>query len=193
MGGVTFVRLRNRYASTLDLVNSARNLAPICRIANIPLVVEGDVEAAKAAGIDGVHLTSHDVPCVSARDELGADAIIGVSVSNVQEAIDAEAAGADYLSAGPVYPLKPAEDDNGNLVSSALLKDISGAVSIPVVAAGGINASNIADLSEIGIAGVAVKTAILASSDIESATRAISDEVDAYIANASGNHRSVDR
>lgn len=186
VGGATFVRLRNRHASTLDLVNSARNLAPICRVANIPLVVEGDIEAAKAAGIDGVHLTENDMPCANARIELGKDAIIGVSVSDVQEAIDAEAAGADYLSAGPVYPLGAAGIEDGILVSAALLKDISSAVSIPVLAAGGINASNVEGLSGTGIAGIAVKTAILAPSDIESATRTLSDEVDAYIANTSG-------
>lgn len=175
VGGVTCVQLRHKGASTLDLAREARTLAPVCRVANIPLIVNDDIEAAKMVGADGVHVGQSDVACIEARRELGEDAIIGVSVQTVEQARAAEEAGASYLGVGALFAT-PTKTD-ADVVSIETLAEICEAVSIPVVAIGGIDAGNVDQLSATGVDGIAVVSAILSASDIEDAARKLSTEV----------------
>lgn len=98
VGGVSFVQLRTRNLSTLDAIRKARALIPVCRVANVPLVIGNDLDAAKAAGVDGVHIDRAGVSCAEVRRELGRDAIVGVSVQTPEQAREAEGSGASYLS-----------------------------------------------------------------------------------------------
>lgn len=176
VGGVTFVQLRTRQMKHLDAIRTARSLIPVCRVANVPLVVANDMDAAKAVGVDGVHIDRPDISCTAVRKELGRDVIVGVSVKTAEQAVDAQKSGASYLICGPAN----AGRDNifGDTLTKEAIGEISSAVDIPVVAMGGINSGNVQELSGLGLAGVAVVSAVLASSDIEAAARDLLAEVE---------------
>ena len=169
--GATFVQLREKHATREQKIALACEIAPICRAAGIPFVIDDDVDVALAAGADGVHVGQDDLACAEARRLLGPDAIVGVSAHNVAEALKAQADGADYLGSGAlvatstksdVTPLAPGE-----------LAAICAAVDIPVVGIGGLNAATIPQFAGLGCAGAAVVSAIFAAPDIAQATRAL--------------------
>ena len=166
-GGATFVQLREKDAPQAEVVLRARALAPLCREAGVPFVVNDDVEAARIAGADGVHVGQDDAACVEAREKLGPDAIVGVSVQTVEQALVAQADGADYLGVGAVFgtPTKPDAAD----VGTDGLAAICAAVDIPVVAIGGISHDNILELKNCGLDGVAVVSALFAQADVKAA------------------------
>lgn len=168
-GGATFVQLREKDAPQAEVVLRARALAPLCRAAGVPFVVNDDVEAARIAGADGVHVGQDDAACADARAKLGPDAIVGVSVQTVEQALAAQAAGADYLGVGAVFgtPTKP----DAHEVGVAGLAAICAAVDIPVVAIGGLNARTVPSLAGTGADGAAVVSAIFAAEDIRAATK----------------------
>lgn len=168
-GGATFVQLREKGASTDDLVVLANELLPLCRAARVPLVVNDDVEAAALSGADGVHVGQSDAACAEARRRLGPQAIVGVSVQTVEQALAAQTAGASYLGVGAVFATSTKPD--AQTVPLEELRAICRAVDIPVVAIGGIDASMLPRLAHAGIAGVAVVSALFAAPDIETATR----------------------
>lgn len=170
-GGVTFLQLREKDAPRAEIVLCARTLAPLARAAGVPFVVNDDVEAAALVGADGVHVGQDDAACVDARAALGPDAIVGVSVQTVEQALAAQAAGADYLGVGAVFgtPTKPDAAD----VGTDGLRAICAAVDIPVVAIGGLNEQTIPALAGTGADGAAVVSAIFAADDIEARTRRV--------------------
>lgn len=170
-GGATCVQLREKDAPQAEVVLRARALAPLCRQAGVPLIVNDDVQAALAAGADGVHVGQSDTACADARAALGPDAIIGVSAQTVEQALAAQAAGADYLGVGAVFgtATKPDAAD----VGLEKLAAICDAVDIPVVAIGGLNAVTIPALAGSGVDGVAVVSAIFAADDIRAATNSL--------------------
>lgn len=163
-GGVTCVQLREKGAPPADIVRQAQALLPLCRAAGVPLIVNDDVEAALAAGADGAHVGQSDAACAEARATLGPDAIVGVSVQTVDQALAAQAGGADYLGVGAIFgtATKPDAAD----VGVAGLATICAAVDIPVVAIGGLNAETVPALSGTGADGVAVVSALFAADDI---------------------------
>ncbi len=175
VGGVSFVQLRVKGASTIALAKYARALAPVCRVANVPLVINDDIEAAKVASVDGVHIGQDDGACAYARKELGADAIVGVSVHTVSEAEAAERDGATYIGVGAVASTSTKEE--ADVLSFQNIRDICNAVSIPAVAIGGITVDNVCELKGSGIAGIAVVSAIMAANNIEKASKQLKDEV----------------
>ena len=150
--GATVIQLRLKEAPTADLVELGRPILALCRESGVTFVVNDDVRAALALAADGVHLGRSDEGA-----ELAASSglLLGLSASTVDEARDAEASGADYLGAGPVWetPSKPGADVPIGLDG---LRNVCSAVAIPVVAIGGVDASNAADCIAAGAAGVAV-------------------------------------
>ena len=168
-GGATFVQLREKELDRTRFLAEAAALKALVRKYGVPFVINDDVEIALACGADGVHVGQEDMESGAARAALGRDKILGVSVHSVEEALKAQACGADYLGAGAVFSTGTKE--NASCLSCETLKAICDAVSIPVVAIGGINGENIARLRGTGIGGVAVVSALFAQKDIEDAAR----------------------
>ena len=174
--GVTFVQLREKYASFAQKVELARAIVPICRAAGVPFVIDDDVDVALAAGADGVHVGQDDLACAEARRLLGPHAIVGVSAHNVAEALAAQAQGADYLGSGALVATSTKSDVTP--LPPDGLAAICAAVDIPVVGIGGLNANNIPQFRGLGCAGAAVVSAIFAADDISAATRELREVCD---------------
>ena len=172
-GGVTFVQLREKNLDEERFMKEALEIQKLCKRYNIPFIINDNVEIAKKINADGVHVGQSDMKAKNVRAILGKDKILGVSAQTVEQALLAEEEGADYLGVGAVFPTgsKPDADD----VSFETLKEICSAVSIPVVAIGGIGAENVLKLENSGISGIAVISAIFAAEDIEAAAKKLKE------------------
>lgn len=168
-GGVTFVQLREKELGEEKFLAEARELKDLCRKYQVPFVVNDNVGIALAADADGVHVGQSDRSAAEARKMLGPDKIIGVSAQTVEQALEAERMGADYLGVGAVFPTGSKADAED--VSCETLTAICKAVHIPAVAIGGINKSNVRELAGTGICGIAVISALFAQADIRAAAR----------------------
>lgn len=175
-GGVTCLQLREKTASAGEILALARTLLPLCRARRVPLLINDRVDIALAAGADGVHLGQEDLPLPEARALLGPDRILGATAHTVEEALRAQAEGADYLGVGAMFPTGTKTDTVPT--SADTLKAICAAVSIPVVAIGGVNAQNLPTLAGTGIAGAAVVSAIFSQSDLTAAARTLRTAAD---------------
>ncbi|MEG0217972.1 MAG: thiamine phosphate synthase [Raoultibacter sp.] len=174
-GGVTFVQLREKQVSFDERCALAREILPLCQAAGVPFVIDDDVEAALAVGACGVHVGQSDAACALARAALGPDKIVGVSVQTVEQALAAQAAGADYLGVGALFGTATKPD--AVEVTFDELAAICGSVNIPVVAIGGLNASTVAQLKGTGVDGAAVVSALFAADDIEAAARELAGKL----------------
>jgi thiamine-phosphate pyrophosphorylase len=161
-GGATVVQLRLKHASTAEVVERGRPF----RALPASFIVNDDVEAAVRLDADGVHLGRNDEGAERALDE---GLLLGLSASSLEEALDAEARGATYVGAGPVWAT-PSKSDADPPIGLDGLREICGAVSIPVVAIGGVDASNARACIEAGAAGVAVIRAAPAAAEIRRET-----------------------
>lgn len=168
-GGTTFVQLREKNCSDEEFIQLAREVKVVCKKYNVPFVINDNVEIAKAVDSDGVHVGQSDMNAANVRKIIGDDAILGVSVQTVEQALLAEKQGADYLGVGAVF--KTNSKDDADFVTHETLKAICDAVKIPVVAIGGINQSNVSELDGSGICGVSVISAIFGADDVEKAAR----------------------
>ena len=176
VGGVTCLQLREKEASAGEILTLARTLLPLCRARRVPLLINDRVDIALAAGADGVHLGQEDLPLPEARALLGPDRILGATAHTVDEALRAQAEGADYLGVGAMFPTGTKTDTVPT--SADTLKAICAAVSIPVVAIGGVTAQNLPTLAGTGIAGAAVVSAIFSQSDLTAAARTLRTTAD---------------
>ncbi len=167
--GATMVQLREKNMPIQKFVEEAHQIRSLTRQYQIPFIINDEVEVALASDADGVHLGQEDGNITSARVRLGEDKIIGISVHTVEEALEAQQNGADYIGVGAVFPTSTKKD--ANPLSVDMLRAICGAVTIPVVAIGGITVDNIMQLNGSGVDGVAVISAILAKEDISAATK----------------------
>jgi thiamine-phosphate pyrophosphorylase len=163
-GGVTVVQLRAKTLSFPDFLELGLGAAGRLAGTGVPLLVNDRLDIALACGAAGVHLGQDDTPLAAARRMLGGDRIIGVSVNTLEEARRAESEGADYVGAGPAYPTATKETALAVLGPEGLGR-IKRAVGIPVVAIGGISASNAASVARSGVDGIAVVSAILGAPD----------------------------
>jgi thiamine-phosphate diphosphorylase len=178
-GGAGIIQLREKHMDKADIIKEALEIKKVCEKYNVPLIINDSVEIAIEVDADGVHLGQDDMDIKKARQLLGEDKIIGVSAHNVSEAVNAWKQGADYLGSGAVFAT--GSKDNVTPLAHEELKNICMSVPIPVVAIGGINEANVTQLSETGISGVAVISAIFAKADIEQATRNLYDTVKTLI------------
>ncbi|QLH77026.1 thiamine phosphate synthase [Halosimplex rubrum] len=178
-GGVDVVQLREKDRSARERYHLGRKLRTLTREAGVAFVVNDRVDLADAVDADGVHLGDDDLPVPVARDQLGPDALIGRSVSFVEDARRAERAGADYLGVGAVYATgsKDDIDDDEYEIGPERVGEIAAAVDIPVVGIGGVTADNAAPIVEAGADGVAVITAVTGADDPEAATRDLAGTV----------------
>ncbi|QZY55939.1 thiamine phosphate synthase [Crassaminicella profunda] len=166
--GVTFLQLREKTLDHDQFLELAKEMKELADSFHIPFVINDNIKIALESHADGIHIGQKDMPIEEARKQIGKDKILGVSVGNVKEALIAEKLGADYLGVGAMF-LTDTKKDAKN-VPIETLKNICEAVSIPVVAIGGINKENILKLKDSGADGVAVISAILAKKDIKKVT-----------------------
>lgn len=171
-GGVTMVQYRAKSASTRLMIATAQGLVERCREQNIPFIVNDRVDVALAVGADGVHVGQDDMPAALARQLIGPGKILGVSVENVEQAQQALADGADYLGASPIFAT-PSKPDAPAPIGVEGLELLTHNSPLPIVAIGGINASNAAMMIRAGAAGVAVISAIVSADNVESAAQSL--------------------
>lgn len=167
LGGVSLVQLREKELSTRDFYQTAQQIKVITDKYQVPLIINDRLDIALAIDADGLHIGQDDMPLTVARRLMGEDKIIGVSARTLTEALAAEQEGADYLGVGAVFATSTKKD--ANIVALSRLAEIKKAVSIPVVAIGGIGTENAKLVIETGVDGISVVSAILGKSDIRQA------------------------
>jgi len=173
-GGATVVQLREKEASTRAQLALGWALQRITRQAGIPLIVNDRIDLALVLDAEGCHVGQEDLSADLARKLIGPDKILGVSAETVEQARDAEAAGADYLGVGDIFGT-PSKPDAGPPIGLARLSEIVRSVSIPVVGIGGITPGNAASVIAAGAVGVAVISAVIGAPDPEAAARRLRD------------------
>lgn len=164
-GGASCVQLREKEADYESFLAQALALRELCCRYDVPLIINDNLDVALACGADGIHVGQDDGDPRKIREKTGPDFIIGVTAKTVEQALDAQSAGADYLGSGAVFGSTTKR--NTRFMARQTLQEICQAVSIPVVAIGGINRDNIASLAGTGIRGAAVVSGIFAAADIE--------------------------
>lgn len=165
--GVTFLQLREKDLDERSFLEEAREIGRAAKSRHIPFVVNDNLQVALQSDADGVHVGQHDMAAKDVRALIGPDKILGVSAQTVEQAVAAERAGADYLGVGAVFHTSTKLDAAD--VDHSTLRAICDAVSIPVVAIGGVGPGNILQLAGSGIDGVAVISSILAQPDVAQA------------------------
>ncbi len=180
-GGATFIQLREKSLDEENFLLEAKEIQKLCKKYNVPFVINDNVKIANEIGADGVHVGQSDMEALNVREILGDDKIIGVSAQTVEQAILAEKHGADYLGVGAVFSTN-SKDDADDVTHDELQK-ICEAVSIPVIAIGGISKENVLLLSGRGLAGIAVISAIFGQKDIEYSTRELRKLTEQMVSN----------
>ncbi len=167
-GGASIVQLREKHLDPAAFLAEAEQFAALCRRKGAVSIINDSVDAALRSGADGVHVGQGDLEAGSARALLGPDKILGVSAHSVEEALRAQAAGADYLGVGAAFATGTKAD--ARPISRETIRAITAAVDIPVVAIGGITRDNILELRGCGLDGAAVVSALFARPDVRAAT-----------------------
>ncbi len=172
-GGVNIVQYREKSASTRQMIAEAQSLLDICHRYAVPLIINDRVDVALAIDADGVHVGQEDMPAELVRKILGSDKIIGVSVESTAQVETAVAAGADYVASSPVYTTATKPDAVHALGISGV-KTLAQASPLPLIAIGGLNAANCAEVVRAGADSIAVVSAIMAADNPEEAARLLS-------------------
>ncbi|PIH04776.1 thiamine phosphate synthase [Clostridium combesii] len=166
LGGVTIVQVREKDVSTREFYNVAKEVKEVTDYYKVPIIINDRLDIAQAIDANGVHLGQKDMHLNIAREILGKDKIIGISVGNVKEALEAQNNGANYLGIGTIFPTGSKKDVDAIIGIDGLSK-IKDSISIPSVAIGGINKTNFKDVLKTGIEGISVISAILDEDDIK--------------------------
>ncbi len=168
-GGMTMLQLREKELKGEELTTLAEEIQSICKVRNIPFIINDDVELAHMINADGVHVGQDDMTAVEARKILGPDKIIGVTAKTLDQAELAYKAGADYIGSGALFGSTTKKDAVN--MSLETFTQITAASQIPVVAIGGIKLDNAETLTGSGAAGLAVISAIFGAEDITGDTK----------------------
>lgn len=169
-GGVTMVQLREKEASSREYYQLALHLQAALRERRVPLIINDRLDIAMAVDADGVHIGQEDLPLYEVVSLLGKDKIVGLSVSNLEEARAGQKQGASYLGLGPVYATAT-KTDALSPTGLKLLGEVKRSLNIPVVAIGGVDMCNLAEVRESGADGAAVVSCLMDAPDIEKAAR----------------------
>jgi thiamine-phosphate pyrophosphorylase len=175
-GGATMVQLRYK-AGTSEIMQSAREVIEVLRPTGVPVIINDRVDLARALGAQGVHVGQEDASPAEAREVLGEDAIVGLSITDANQlaAVDPEVV--DYLGVGPIFPT-PSKADAATPLGLDALARIASSIRLPVAAIGGITEENAAAVIRAGADGLAVISAICAADDPEQAARALTARID---------------
>ena len=175
-GGVTCVQLREKDCSTREFLQEALALKELLQLLKVPLIINDRVDIALAVGADGVHLGQSDMPISHARRLLGPNCLIGISAESLEDAIEAEQQGADYIGISPVFST-PTKTDTAPALGLDGIRQIRQQLRIPLVGIGGINQANARQVIAAGADGVAVVSAIMAAASPQLAAQAIRVEL----------------
>lgn len=173
-GGVSVVQVREKELDLIPFYEKAKAVKEITDKFDVPLIINDRLSIAIALGADGAHVGQDDIDGAVARDILGPDRILGISASTVEEAVKAEEDGADYIGCGAVFPTSTKDDADS--VDIEKFKKIKKAVSIPVVAIGGIKEDNVKELKGSNADGIAVVSAIMDSDNPEKTSENLLNE-----------------
>lgn len=176
-GGATIIQLREKNLDEVSFIEEAIEIRELCHRYNVPLIINDNVDVALKSGADGVHVGIEDTPVAEVRSRVPADFIIGATCKTVEQAKIAEAAGADYMGVGAVFP-SPTKT-NAIRITNDQLREIVSAVTIPAVAIGGISRKNILEITGSKVSGVAVVSAIFGAADIKAATAELKEKAKA--------------
>lgn len=169
-GGVTLVQLREKKSSGKGFYEKALKVKELLHDYDVPLIINDRVDVALAVEADGVHVGQKDLPLSAVRKIVPETMIVGVSVSNMEEAKEAEQDGADYIGVGAVFPT--GTKDDAEVLSEGMLEEIAKSVSIPSVAIGGIKLHNLSTILNENVAGVAIVSGIMNAEDPKEAASA---------------------
>ena len=164
--GVKIIQYREKGGSTGDMIKEAKATGELCKKNNVLFIINDRVDIVLAVDADGVHLGNKDMTYSIARKILGSKKIIGLTVHNIREAVEAERIGADYVGVSPIFETKT-KLDAGRPAGLKLIKDIKKAIKIPFVAIGGINENNIGSVIEAGARSIAAISAIVTKDNVE--------------------------
>lgn len=170
-GGATVLQWRDKRRELGDQLAPARAVRELCTQHEAVFIVNDHVDLALAVGADGVHLGQHDLPPELVRPLVPEGFIIGVSTNNAEEARQAESNGATYVAVGAIFPTASKEPERTRAASPQRISEVKAAVRVPVVAIGGINASNVGQVIEAGADAAAVISAVCGADDVRAAAR----------------------
>lgn len=169
LGGCTLVQLREKTASSLEFYQTACSIKAVADKYSIPLIINDRVDIALAVDAAGVHVGQSDLPATIVRKMVGANKIIGVTTNSVDKAIKAQQDGADYIGVGALFSTNTKTDVG--IIPREELAYIKKAVTLPIIGIGGINTENAGKLSECGIDGIAVVSAVISQKNITHAAK----------------------
>lgn len=173
IGGCTMIQLRESSISDYDYFELAKEIKKITDHYGVPLIINNRIDIALSVCAAGVHVGQKDIPACVCKRMIKKNMLLGVSASTLQEALQAQKDGADYLGVGAMFP--SATKPDARIVPKNELMRIRQAVPLPIVVIGGINRENAAEFGEMGVDGLAVISAILSQPDIQSAARELKD------------------
>lgn len=169
-GGVTMVQLRDKHASEKSMIAQAKRLNAVLKPKGIPLIINDRLEVALASGAEGVHVGQSDTTVREARNALGPDAIIGLSINTLEQLNRVPAEGLDYVGLGPVFATASKQDHAAPLGFDGLARLVA-ASTVPSVAIGGLKAQHIDAVQRSGAHGMAVISAICGQASPQNAAR----------------------
>jgi thiamine-phosphate pyrophosphorylase len=168
-GGLKAVQLREKDLGTRDLLDMAYKMRALTRTYSAKLFINDRVDIALAVEADGVHLGRESIPVHAVRETFQNKLMIGISTHNLDEALEAEKGGADFITLGPVYHT-PSKIKYGDPIGIEALRNIKSKISIPVFAIGGVKLDKVAEVEEAGSQGVALISGILTAGHIKKTT-----------------------
>lgn len=178
-GGCTMVQLREKDGTMKEFYQDAAALKRITDVYGVPLIINDRLDLMLALDAQGIHVGQKDMPASVVRQLIGTEKIMGVSAHNLEEAVRAERDGADYIGVGAMFSTNTKKDAKS--VTIKTLQEIAKAVSIPIVAIGGINHRNVKYLRETGINGIAVVSAILGEIQAYDAAKRLKNEISSIL------------
>jgi thiamine-phosphate pyrophosphorylase len=178
-GGADVIQLRDKSLGGRKLLEVAIQIKKVTKRSGALFIMNDRLDVALASGADGVHLGQDDLPLKEALRLVPKGFIIGITVHDVAEALEAQKGGASYLGLSPIFQTG-SKSDAGTACGIKMIKDVKKKVSIPVVGIGGINATNAREVLEAGADGIAVISAVVSQPDVEKAARGLRDLVDRF-------------
>lgn len=174
-GGVSIVQLRDKQASDAQMIDQARRLKAILAGSGVPLIINDRLEVALASQADGLHVGQSDTDVHQARQAMGPDAIVGLSINTVEQLQTVPTDLLDYVGIGPVFAT-PSKQDHAQPIGFGGLASLVNACPLPSVAIGGLNASHASAVRRAGAHGLAVISAICGQPDPRQAALAFSEQ-----------------